>query len=47
MITITYIDINNITHKKQYNDNIINLSRRKIEKITEIKGLDNLVNLQK
>ena len=45
MKTITYIDINNIRHKKQYDDNVveIDLSRRKI---TEIKGLNNLVNLQ-
>ena len=45
MITITYIDINNITHEKQYDDNVISidLSRRNI---TEIKGLNNLSNLR-
>ena len=45
MITITYIDINNITHEKQYDDNVfyIDLSE---EDIIEITGLDKLVNLQ-
>ena len=46
MTTITYIDINNITHEIQYADNVveIDLSRRKI---TEITYINNLVNLQK
>ena len=45
MKTITYIDINNITHEEQYDDNVveINLSYKDI---IEIKGLDSLVNLQ-
>ena len=45
MKTITYIDINNITHEKQYDDNVfyIDLSE---EDIIEIIGLDKLVNLQ-
>ena len=45
MITITYIDINNITHEIQYDDNVISidLSRRKI---TEIKNINNLSNLR-
>ena len=45
MITITYIDINNITYEIQYDDNVveINLSDKDIIEIT---GLDKLVNLQ-
>ena len=45
MKTITYIDSNNITHEKQYDDNVveINLSYKNI---IEIKNIDNLFNLQ-
>ena len=43
MITITYIDSNNITYKKQSNDNIIRLS---MNKITEITYIENKYNLQ-
>ena len=46
MITITYIDINNITHEKEYDDNIISIDLSYYN-IIEITGLDKLVNLQK
>ena len=46
MITITYIDSNNITHKKQYDDNIVEIDLSDKD-IIEITGLDKLVNLQK
>ena len=45
MKTITYIDINNITHEKEYNDNVVEIDLS-CKNITEITRLDNLVNLQ-
>ena len=45
MQTITYIDSNNITHEKEYDDNII-LNNLSMNKITEIIYIDNKYNLQ-
>ncbi len=45
MKTVTYIDSNEITHEKQYDDNIVFI-HLSCKKITELKGLDTLVNLQ-
>ena len=45
MKTITYIDTNNITHEKHYDDNVIKIDLS-WKNITEIKNIDNLVNLQ-
>ena len=45
MITITYIDINNINYEIQYDNNVIEINLC-YKNIIEIKGLDNLVNLK-
>ena len=45
MKTITYIDSQNITHEKQYDDNVVEI-HLSYKDIIEIKGLDSLVNLQ-
>ncbi len=39
---ITYIDSNNITHEKQYDDNNVSIELSN-KNIIEIKGLDSLV----
>ena len=46
MKTIIYIDKNNITHKKEYDDNVISIDLS-YHNIIEIKNIDNLINLQK
>ncbi len=42
---ITYIDSNEITHEKQYDDNVVSIDLYD-KQIIEIKGLDSLVSLQ-
>ena len=45
MKIITYIDINNITREKEYDDNVISIDLS-CKNITELKNIDKFVNLQ-